>query len=57
MDGSLVFVRWRLCAPPHDCLGHRSPNPKGHLDRFSHFCTAHGSPSKLPLPMGDLGPI
>ena len=28
---------------------HRSSNPKRHLDRFSHFCTAHGSvPSGIP---------
>jgi len=47
---------------------HPSPYPKRHLDRFSRFWTAHGtmsvcfttgplSPSKLPLRMGDLGPI
>jgi len=39
---------------------HPSPQPKQHLDWFSRFCTAHGlqwaalSPSKLPLPMGNL---
>jgi len=46
-----------------------SPNPKRHLDRFSRFCTAHGSESlhfttgrpfallKLPLPLGYLDPM
>ena len=24
---------------------HRSPHPKGHLDRFSHFCTTYGRES------------
>ena len=44
-----------------------SPQPKREIDRFSHFCTAHGRksvhftmgrpfPPKLPLPMADLDP-
>jgi len=43
MDGSIVFARLRQCAPhvTHGSLGHRSPQPKKHLDWFSHFCTAH----------------
>jgi len=51
----------------HDFLGHLSPQPKRHLDWFSCFaqltCECHYvhngtslSPSKLPIPMGDLGP-
>jgi len=46
---------------------HPSPKPKRHLNRFSHFCTAHrrvsvyftiGCPSflKIAIPMGDLDP-
>jgi len=47
---------------------HPSPQPKRHLDRFSRFCTDDRrvslcftmgcpfSPSKLPLPMGGIGP-
>ena len=46
---------------------HPSPQPKRHLDRFSHLHSSRHSvvgdvgecpfPSKLPLPMGDLNPI
>jgi len=51
--------------PPSD---HQSPHPKGHLDRFIRFCTAHSSESlyftmvfpfsfsKLPIRMGVLDP-
>jgi len=69
MDGSVVFARFHQCAPHliHASLAHPNPQPKQHLDRFSHFCTAHGrasvyftmgrpSPSKLTIPMGDLDP-
>jgi len=39
--------RWRQYAPHpiHASLGIPSPQPKRHLDRFSHFCTAHGRAS------------
>ena len=49
--------------PPSNTIlwAHRSPQPKRHLDRFGRFCTdarnlqwGTPSPSKLPLPMGDL---
>jgi len=70
MDGSVVFVRRRRCAPHliHAFLAHPSPQPKRHLDRFSHFYTADGRaslyftvwaapipPSKLPPPVGVSG--
>ena len=46
MDGSIVFARWRQCAPQsplNTCfLGPTSPYAKRHLDQFSRFCTAHG---------------
>ena len=69
MDGSVVFARWRQCAL-HLTLHmlprtHPSPQPKRHLDRFSHFCTADGRvksgmprhilPLKLRLGMGPSG--
>jgi len=43
MDGSVVFARWRQCAPILYMLpsAHPRPQPKQHLDRFSRFCTAH----------------
>ena len=42
MDGSIVFVRWRQCAPHlMPPWAHLSPHPKRHLDRFSRFCRAH----------------
>jgi len=43
MDRSIVFARWRQCAP-HVTHGsfHPGPQPKRHLDRLSHICTAHG---------------
>jgi len=52
----------------HGSWSHPSLQPKWHLNRFSHFCTAHGRVSlyftmdrpfphsKLPLPTGDLDP-
>jgi len=42
MDGSVVFA---MCAnvPSHEgTLAHVSPQLKCQIDRFSHFCTAHG---------------
>ena len=46
-DGSIVFTRLCQCAShqTHASLGPPSPRPKRHLDRFSHFCTAHGRES------------
>jgi len=52
----------------HGSLAHPSPQPKRHLDRLSRFCiddrrmpqsftTGRPSPSKVPLPIGDLDPI
>jgi len=45
-------------------LAHLSPQTKQQIDRFSHFCTAHGKvlsgmsfPLIIPLCIGDLGPI
>jgi len=35
--GLTVFARWRQCASPHASLTYLSPNPKGHLNRFSRF--------------------
>jgi len=72
MDGSMIFARWRQCAPHLYGLpcAHPSPQPKRHLHRFSHFCTAHRTvshftmallfPSKVqncPLPWGIWTPI
>ena len=39
MDSSLVFARWRQCAPNliHASLDHPRPQPKQHLNRFIHF--------------------
>jgi len=47
VDGSVVFMRRRRCALRliHAFLAHPSPQPKRHLDRFSHFCTADGRAS------------
>jgi len=48
MDRSIMFARWRQCAPPtNTCfLGPTpSPYPKRHLERFSRFCTTHGRES------------
>jgi len=44
MYSSVVFARWRQCAPHLIMLSwaHSNPNSKQHLDQFSHFCTAHG---------------
>ena len=49
-----LYLRWALIPPKlplamgdldphlrHGSLAHRSPRPKRHLDRFSHFCRAH----------------
>jgi len=41
MDSSVVFAGWRQCAP-HVTHANPSPKPKWHLNRFSHFSTAHG---------------
>jgi len=44
MDSSTVFARLCQSAPHliHASLGPLDrPNPKQHLNRFSHFCTAH----------------
>ena len=57
----MEFARLRQCALRLIMLSwsHSSPQPKRHLDRFSHFCTSHdrlslyytiGRPSKLPFP-------
>jgi len=35
MDGSVIFARWRQCAPPSNT------HPKRHLYRFSRFCRGH----------------
>jgi len=45
--GSLVFARWRQCAPHQYMLpwAQPSPQPERHLDRFRHFCTAQGRAS------------
>jgi len=47
MDGLMVFSRWRQCALLLNTFpwSHRNPNPKRHLEHFSHFCTAHGRAS------------
>jgi len=39
MDGSVMFDRWRQCAPHlmHACLDHPSAHPKRQPIRFSHF--------------------
>ena len=54
--------------PIHDFLAHPSPQPKRHLDRFSHFCTAQRrvslyftmdrpfSAQNCPFPWGGSGP-
>jgi len=56
-DGSVVVARWRQCALPcgHNWRqlahavelvlpsAHPNPQPQPKIDRFSHFCTAHGS--------------
>jgi len=41
MDGSMLFARWRQCAPHLYILPwtHLNPQPKRHLDRFSRFFT------------------
>ena len=69
MDGSVVFARWRQCAPASNTFPWTfpSPYPKRHVDQFSHFCTAHSLrslhftagpfPSKLPLFMGISRPV
>ena len=55
-DGKIVFARWCQCAVPLEHIvatwriqlnlcfvqAHPSPQPKRQIDRFSHFCTAHG---------------
>jgi len=43
MNGSVVFTRWRQCAPTWYTVPwtHPSPHPKQHLDRSSLFCRAH----------------
>jgi len=73
-DGLIVFARWRQGAPPcNKCfLGPiriHIPQPRRHLDRFSHFCTAHRRvslyftmgrpfpPLKIAPFHGDLDPI
>ena len=47
MDGSVVFARWRQCASHllNASIGPRESTTKRHLDRFSHFCTAHSKVS------------
>ena len=53
MSGSLVFARWRQCAP-HVMLPrvHPSPQPKLHLDRSSHFSRqCHRTGSGMPFPL------
>jgi len=43
MDGLVAFTRLRkVCTPclTHASLARPSQYPKGHLDHFSHFCTA-----------------
>ena len=57
MYSSVVFARWRQCAPHLIMLSwaHSNPNSKQHLDQFSHFCTAHGRMS-LYFTMGHLFP-
>jgi len=58
MDGSIVFARWRQCAPhlTHASMGHPGPYPKWHLNRFSDCCTAHSRES-LYFTMGRLFPL
>ena len=53
-DGSIIFTTWRQCALPWGHIGatwriwlnlglaHPSSQPKWQIERFSHFCTAHG---------------
>ena len=46
----MIFARLRQCAPHRihassRAHAHPSPQPKRHLDRFSHFCTCHGTVS------------
>ena len=68
MDSSTVFARLCQSAPHliHASLGPLDrPNPKQHLNRFSHFCTTHHRvslnftmgthPPKMPLPMKGSG--
>ena len=54
LDGSIIFTTWRQCALPWRHIGatwriwlnlglaHPSSQPKWQIERFSHFCTAHG---------------
>jgi len=72
MDSSVVFDRWRQCAPPSNtCFrGPTCPYAKQHVDWLSCVCTAQGreslyctirygppiSPSKLSLYIGGSGP-
>jgi len=62
MDSSVVFTRWRQCAP------HLSLQHKQHLNAFSHFSITHGrvslgmpghvlSPKNCPFPWGIWTPI
>ena len=64
------WAHWRHLANMIELLlpsAHLSPQLKRQIDRFSHFCTAHGKvnilyneqsfPPKLPLPMGIWTPI
>jgi len=46
-DGSVVFARLCQCAPPSNRVPwtHLTQHPKLHLNRFSHFCRAHGRES------------
>jgi len=49
MDGSIVFGRWRQCAPPSNtCFLRPTRVPKRHLDQFSHFCRAHDRDTDRP---------